>query len=102
MAIRSRVNQYRGINAHFQSYAQHERDGWVAFHNTHITHLSEAIDRLLPPGYEVVPERSLQNPEIRLRAVVIREITPAGEAIPITRIELISPTNKVGENAIKY
>ncbi len=157
MAIRSRVNQYRGINAHFQSYAQHERDGWVAFHNTHITHLCEAIDLLLPPGYEVVPERSLQirtvdphtgqlstrkpepdvtiwdtdlaaqrtkssfsaqvavpvatkpviatlmpDEETRLKAVVIKELLPTGEAVPVTRIELLSPTNKVGEDRGRY
>ncbi|GIK62607.1 MAG: hypothetical protein BroJett018_04010 [Chloroflexota bacterium] len=158
MPIRSRINQYWGINAHFQSYAQHERDGWVSFHNTHITHLCEAIDRLLPPGYEVVPERSLQirmydpltgkqttrrpepditiwdtqpyskrpsssNPaitpaapvatkplletmtlqeETRLKAVLIREIMPDGEAIPVTRIELISPANKIGEERLRY
>jgi hypothetical protein len=158
MALRSRINQYQhGINAHFQSYAQHERDGWVAFHNTHVTHLCELIDQVLPPGYEVVPERSLQirlydpltakatthrpepditiwdgdpsavrapsrpdrlaaapvatkpltdtmvaTEETRLKAIVIREIVPIGQAIPVTRIELLSPANEVGEDRGRY
>lgn len=60
MAIRSRKNQYRGLNAHFQSYAQWERDGWSSFHNHYLTYLTEAIGNDLPDGYEVVMDRSLQ------------------------------------------
>lgn len=60
MTIRSRFNQYQGINAHFQSYAQNTRDGWTSFHAAHIIHLADEISRLLPLGYEVAPEASLQ------------------------------------------
>jgi hypothetical protein len=60
MAIKSRYNLYQGINAHFQSLAQAESDGWGSFHSTHITHLMEAIHDALPPGYLVAAEKSLQ------------------------------------------
>lgn len=60
MAIRSRKNQYKGINAHLHSYLQNEAGGWEVFHGVHITHLAEAIDAILPDGYLVEPEKSLQ------------------------------------------
>jgi len=60
MTIRSRKNQYNGINAHLHSYLQHEPCGWEVFHGVHITHLAEAIDAVLPEGYLVEPEKSLQ------------------------------------------
>ena len=155
--LRTRLNQYRGINAHMHSYAQHERDGWSGFHSMHIQHLVAAIDALLPSGYEVIGERSLQirdndlesgqviirkpepdvtiwdtgakpgqvsrtstltepvltiplvdtliarNPEDAVKAVVIRELSPSGEeSKPVTRIELLSPANKVGDGALLY
>lgn len=159
MPIYSRQNQYRGINAHFQSYAQIERDGWASFHATHIAHLVEEIDRLLPAGYEVLAEKSLhlrlynpttgkpvkrlpqpdvtiprnqlapaipphpqqtqsvfstptivkpllegviEDPEELLNAVVISESTPNGELVPVTRIELLSPSNKEGKDRTRY
>ena len=58
MPIHFRENQYNGINAHLQSLLQ--QDGWESFHSAHITHLTEAIDQLLPYGYYVVNEKSLQ------------------------------------------
>lgn len=76
MAIRIRNNQYQGINAHLHSYLQNEPAGWEEFHGVHITHLAEAIDRLLPPGYIVRPEKSMQ----------IREFHPdSGEPVMATR-----------------
>ncbi len=53
------MNRYRGINAHLHSYFQ-TKSGWAGFHTEHITHLREAIDRVLPPGYYVLAEQSLQ------------------------------------------
>ncbi|MGB1286044.1 MAG: DUF4058 family protein [Aggregatilineales bacterium] len=60
MPIRSRYNQYRGINAHLHSALQHERGVWEIFHGVHITHLTEVIDAILPAGYAVDPEKSMQ------------------------------------------
>ncbi len=72
MALRSRKNQYLGINAHLHSILQNELGGWSVFHSAHIIHIAEAIDKRLPPGYVVAPERSLQ----------IREFDPdTGERI---------------------
>ncbi len=60
MAIHLRENQYKGVNAHLQSIFH--RRSWRGFHNAHITHLSEALQQLLPPesGYIVMAEESLQ------------------------------------------
>jgi hypothetical protein len=60
MRIESRVNQYQGINAHYQSHAQNTENGWKSFHSSHIIHLGERIQDALPPGYQVAPEESLQ------------------------------------------
>jgi len=59
MAVRSRVNQYRGINAHLHSYFQ-KHGGWDSFHANHISDLAEAINDKLPQGYLVDIEQSLQ------------------------------------------
>lgn len=66
MPIHMLENQYRGINAHLQSYLLHESGGWQSFHFEHIAHLRSALQKLLPPGYFVRGEKSLQ----------IRELTP--------------------------
>jgi len=61
MAIYKRENQYRGVNAHLQSYFQW-KTGWAGFHGQHIGHLREAIQAVLPfeTGYVVDTEDSLQ------------------------------------------
>ena len=60
MPIYLRENQYQGVNAHLQSVLQSPGGGWESFHAAHITHLTEAIDSLLPEGYYVLNEKSLQ------------------------------------------
>ncbi|RMF77508.1 MAG: DUF4058 family protein, partial [Chloroflexi bacterium] len=64
MAIRSRRNQYRGINAHLHSYLQQSPGRWESFHAEHIADLRRAIDAVLPAGYYVLSEQSLQLMEI--------------------------------------
>lgn len=59
MAVRSLVNQYRGVNAHLHSNFQ-SQGGWDSFHTNHIADLGEYINDHLPPGYIVDVERSLQ------------------------------------------
>lgn len=59
MAIRHPDNLYRGVNAHLNSYLQ-QANQWSTFHADHITHLREAIQVILPGGYFVLSERSLQ------------------------------------------
>ena len=68
MPIRSPHNEYHGINAHLHSYFQ-MHGGWDGFHNKHVGDLGAAISSLLPPGYLVDTEQSLQ----------LREIAPYGE-----------------------
>ncbi|MFN8376181.1 MAG: DUF4058 family protein [Anaerolineae bacterium] len=76
MAVRSRKNQYVGVNAHLHSRLQNIPAGWEIFHGNHVTHLGEAIYKLLPPGYVVDTERSMQ----------IREYHPAtGEPIVVKK-----------------
>ncbi len=105
MALISSVNQYSDINTHFQSYAQNARDGWSSFHAAHVVHLADAIARLLPSGYEVAPEASLQirlyDPVATRPAVEMSDRTQRLSAVliyaenePVTRLEILSPTNK--------
>lgn len=110
MAIRSRKNQYRGINAHLHSRLQNVAAGWEPFHGKHIGDLAEAIDPLLPPGYLVDFAKSMQihedeeDDEMYLRALVIRHINDEDDlGTPVTWIELLSPTNKPGgTGALQY
>lgn len=61
MAIYLRENQYRGVNAHLNSYLQQHND-WSMFHSHHIIDIQQALQNQLPPetGYFVVSERSIQ------------------------------------------
>jgi hypothetical protein len=149
MPLFSRRNEYLGVNAHLHSYYQ-AHSGWEGFHGRYISYLAEAIDAVLPPGYAVDSEQSLQlrefhpdtgeffrrrsKPDLALYdfAPDIPRITPGGASAgatlirpvvetmqpvsdeyltavviyetdddavlgrPVTRIELLSPTNKQG------
>lgn len=152
MAIYARRNQYRGVNAHLQSFFQHQ-PGWGSFHTTYITSLGFALNATLPPGYVVDVEQSLQvrefHPDFGSRVTHPRpDITifqnqpsqsqtqphavtptltqplPATIALadedyyaalviylvqddavlgrPVTRVELLSPTNKSGSGLLQY
>ena len=60
MALHSRKNQYRGINAHLHSYWQ-AAGGWSRFHTNHITDLMRTLrPLLLPLGYTADVEPSIQ------------------------------------------
>lgn len=147
MPIRSRKNQYLGINAHLNSILQNVPGEWRSFHANHITHLCDLLERQLPEGYYAITERSLQilregrngetpaassgvpdiliareaaraplptpaaataptmvrpavellrDTEDELDAVVIYQTTPGGgRGEAVTRIELLSPSNKL-------
>jgi hypothetical protein len=60
MPIHSRVNQYRGVNAHLHSILQNEIYDWESFHSEHLGHLRDALQEQLPEGYFARLERSLQ------------------------------------------
>lgn len=154
MPIQSRLNQYRGVNAHLHSIFQNS-EGWESFHSAYIVDMARALNHDLPPGYIVDVERSLQrreyhpdtgerlrhpkpdaviyqterglpprsaegimvapsfeqpieatledDPELVYRAVVIHRVTETGGiGTPITRIELLSPSNKKGDGFSDY
>ena len=154
MAVRSRENQYLGVNAHLHSFFQ-SKGGWSSFHTNHISDLAKFIDDQLPPGYIVDIEQSLQIREFhpdtgeRLRRpepditiyetsrtarqaastsgsviptltqpvietmeydedqyysglVIYELIDDATFGRPITRIEILSPTNKAGDGYLQY
>lgn len=154
MPIRSKDNQYKGINAHLHSHFQTE-GGWSGFHGMHITHLAEAINEDLPTSYLVDVEQSLQirefhpdtgerirrpqpditvyesrtsssespsttsgtvatltqplaetvevNEDLYYTALVIYRVEDdASLGRPITRIELLSPSNKFGDGYAQY
>jgi hypothetical protein len=61
MGIYSDRNLYAGVNPHLNSFLQSDPENdWESFHSTHITHLMEALDATLPPGYACMAEKSLQ------------------------------------------
>lgn len=156
MPLHSPRNEYAGVNAHLHSFYQ-SHGGWEGFHGKHVGDMAELITPLLPRGYVVDIEQSLQLREIhpdtgeRIRrpqpdltlfqaAVVephsvgaissssaVATLTqPVARTIylqerlhysallilrvddslalgkPITRIELLSPSNKYGVGFIEY
>ncbi len=52
-------NPYRGVNAHLHSYFQ-AHGGWTSFHTNYISALTLYLATVLPPGYMVDTEQSLQ------------------------------------------
>jgi hypothetical protein len=60
------------VNAHLNSYLQHQRGAWQSFHSTHISALADLLDEQLPDGYYVLPEQSLQ----------LRESSPSRDSFP--------------------
>lgn len=152
MPVRSKKNEYRGVNAHLHSHFQ-VHGGWSSFHTNHISDLSRTLNRLLPDGYLVDVEQSLQikeihpdtgeqisNPEpditiysaapskteimgdaptatltrplldtieltedLYYSAIVIYEVLEDDTlGRPVTRIEVLSPTNKFGSGYVLY
>jgi Protein of unknown function (DUF4058) len=143
MPIHIRENQYKGVNAHLNSYLQNQPGGWwEVFHSNHIAEIRNAIDSILPPGYYALNEKSLQidtfdittgqeqrnrtkldvgiygtqpanasgsatatptaiipvmetiDDEDFLNSVVIYQKDSDHNIQPVTRIELLSPSNK--------
>jgi hypothetical protein len=149
MPIHTRTNQYRGVNAHLHSHFQ-SKGGWKSFHNNHIGDLAKTIAALLPPGYTVDIEQSLQieidgylerpEPDATIcereprppvipssdrmthtatltlpiadtllieeeryrNAVVIYRMEGGILGKPVTRLELLSPSNKIGRGREQY
>lgn len=61
MALITRQNQYRGLNAHLHSYLQSKKGDWENFHFQHILHINEVMmDVLEPLGYTASSQQSLQ------------------------------------------
>jgi hypothetical protein len=67
MAIIADRNLYPGVNAHLNSYLQLSRDGmWEPFHFRLISQLADLLEVVLPDGYDVLAEKSLQIGEYEL------------------------------------
>jgi hypothetical protein len=60
MAILAETNLYPGVNAHLNSFLQHEAGGWQSFHAEHLGDLQRVINAALPSGYYTRAEKSLQ------------------------------------------
>lgn len=150
-------NLYRGVNAHLQSFAQHNTIGaWKMWHNAYINDIFNTLSAQLPPGYEVGMTTSLQiseyhpdtgerirrpepdvtiyetgastrtplpalvegtvptlvlpaaetlhvDDELYLTGLMIYRLVESGDLVPVTRIEILSPTNKPpGDGFIQY
>ncbi len=96
--IYSRINQYRGINAHLHSLFQ-ASSGWRGFHGNQITHIAAALqDVLIPLGYIAQTEEGLQVRRLdegsttRIADVAIIDTNPA-ERFPIP-VPVASRTNE--------
>jgi hypothetical protein len=100
MALYLKHNPYAGINAHYNSMLQAEDGAWRTFHTRHIVHLTKALNDSLPPGYYALEEQSIQIDEglfledIELPAVGIYRHEGAAKQQLVTRLELLSPSNK--------
>lgn len=95
MPLRSRLNQYRGVNAHLHSVYQHSWR-WHGFHGVHINDLATALNNILPSGYLVDMRTGL---DVDYLGVVIL----AQESWqPVTKIELLSPAVKSTEGLLDY
>jgi hypothetical protein len=73
MPIRSRKNQYRGVNAHLNSLLQNTPGEWESFHASHIVDIARTLNQFLPAGYEARVEKSLQIRELTLNEEGVRE-----------------------------
>jgi hypothetical protein len=73
MAIRSRKNQYAGINAHLNSWLQNMPGEWESFHASHIVDITRVLNQYLPEGYEARVEKSLQVREVYLTEEGVQE-----------------------------
>jgi hypothetical protein len=91
MALYSPHNLYRGVNAHLHSALMNIAGGWEEFHAAHIILLGMLIQRVLPTGYVISPEKSMQ----------IREYHPTtGEPVIGSRTRIRKPDVPIYERAI--
>lgn len=61
MPLRSRFNQYLGLNIHFHQWIQTEANLWRDFHGVYMVYLLAALkSQLLPIGYTARIEQGLQ------------------------------------------
>jgi hypothetical protein len=101
------VNQFPGINPYLNSLLQTRGTDvqpslWPAFHSTHVNHIADFLNQQLPPNYTAYSEQALQvgksgEPVKRLVGVVIRTVDEDAKlGRVVTRIELLSPSNKPG------
>lgn len=67
MPIYSKKNQYRGVNAHLNSFLQNQEGMWESFHTAYIVSMTFALDAVLPAGYFTLAEKSLQIREAALQ-----------------------------------
>lgn len=100
-----RENPYRGVNAHLNSMLQtpdtdEQTAIWPSFRSAHIGHVLFALNDYLAEKYIAFNEASLcieyAEPIPRPRAIVIREVVQKKLGRAVTRIELLSPSNKQG------
>ncbi|MCA9914916.1 MAG: DUF4058 family protein [Anaerolineae bacterium] len=101
---------YPGVNAHLNSFLQQPDGGWESFMAGHMVHIWHELDQLLPQQYYALAIYSLQsvedysdNEDDYLTAIGIYQLTSGkmpGELV--TRIELLSPANKVGKGYAQY
>ncbi len=120
MSIHLRQNVYNGVNAHLHSVLQtpgtdESPSPWRGFHNQFITHIMEALNAALPPGYVAVNEQSLQilgetdgGIPIRSRPIPDVSVMQSGTAhkaqtqaapdtptLELTVVETLAPDNSI-------
>ncbi|MDX2140199.1 MAG: DUF4058 family protein [Chloroflexota bacterium] len=103
MVSHVRHNPYQGVNAHLQSYFQ-QRGGWESFHVAFNVYLRDTLQSLIPDGYFVMNERSLQINAIDLGGGRGRQIDlrpdiavfkPVGALPPVAAPAAVATPNRV-------
>ncbi|PJF29193.1 MAG: hypothetical protein CUN52_09620 [Phototrophicales bacterium] len=124
MVIKTRDNLYKGVNAHLHSMAQNPSKSptiWRSIHLAHITYLTDALNAQLPESYVARAETSLQIWVEDADADLLKQQTPIPDTSiglssviiykplshdyfgePITRVELLSSSNKIGKAKKAY
>jgi hypothetical protein len=92
----------RGVNPQLNSLLQtpgtDDRPAlWGQFHAAHVNHIADTLNEILPDAYVAYSEQSLIEIPYEVQrpvAVVIRAREGSGLGEVVTRIEVLSPSNK--------
>lgn len=94
MALITRQNQYRGLNAHLHSYLQSKKGDWENFHFQHILHINEVMMDVLdytqlPVNFHLYSE--LDQLRILKRMLTVIKAAEQGQDVSQPPLPLADP-----------